>query len=221
MLAAIGGTGLMFAIYSQPDWTVTARYFAPYLPAALIMLWAGIVEAVEILLGMSRRLVVAAIALMLMLTSIFDGTTKISKMEEFPGYILAGKNLEPPSLWLRDHLPQDATIATRRIGALAYYSGHRIFDYTYGLPDREVARLVARQGRRFDTPTDPALADLWRTRAPEYLLEDSPVMDYIISSAGGTRERFSIHGLEYRVIRRFPIGSDAEWVLAGLASANQ
>ena len=42
MLAAIGGVGLAFAIYSPPDWTNMARHFAPYLPAALILLWAGV-----------------------------------------------------------------------------------------------------------------------------------------------------------------------------------
>ena len=41
MLAAVCSTGLMFAVYSPPDWTALPRYFAPYLPAALILLWAG------------------------------------------------------------------------------------------------------------------------------------------------------------------------------------
>ncbi len=98
--------------------------------------------------------------------------------------------------------------------ALSYYSHCRVFDYTYGLTEPEVARLVARHGRRFDTPTDPALAALWRARVPDYLLEDAAMMDYIVAQAGGTRERFSIHGIWYSVVEQFPIGNEVQWVLA-------
>jgi len=134
-------------------------------------------------------------------------------MAVYPGYVLAGRSLIEPAEWLRDHLAADATIATRRIGVVAYYSGRKVFDYTYGLPDPEVARLVACHGERFDTPTDPALEKLWRSRAPEYLLEDEAIVDGIIAKAAGCRERFAIHGIEYHVIRQFPIGDGANWVL--------
>ena len=109
---------------------------------------------------------------------------------------------------MRDHLPADATIATRRIGVLAYYSHRKVFDYVYGLADPEVARLVARQGRRFDLPTERALAALWRARAPDYLLEDGSVMDLIMARTGGAYRRFAIHGLAYRVVDKFTIGTD-------------
>jgi hypothetical protein len=115
---------------------------------------------------------------------------------------------------MRDHLPAGATIATRRIGAVAYYSQRPVFDYSYGLTDVAVARLVARHGGRFETPTDPALAQVWLSRRPEYLLEDGLIMDYILDQSGGTRQRFLIHGLPYRVIREFPLGRDGRWILA-------
>jgi hypothetical protein len=185
----------------------------------LILLWAGLLEAVRLLLGarvrpQTRQTVAAAVTFVLVLTDIFDGLATMARMEAFPGYVLAGKNLVGPAAWMRDHLPAEATIATRRIGALAYYSHRKVFDYTYGLPEPGVARLVARHGRRFDTPTDPALAALWRARAPDYLLEDGELIDYIISQASGVRRRFSIHGIEYRVIEQFPIGCNVQWVLA-------
>jgi hypothetical protein len=79
--------------------------------------------------------------------------------------------------------------------------------------------LVARRGRRIDTPTDPALAALWRARTPDYLLEDGPMMDMIVCEAHGVRGRFSIHGIEYRVVEQFPIGCEVRWVLARRISA--
>ena len=219
MLASVCGVGLLFAVYSPPDWTVLPRYFAPYLPAALILLWAGIGEALSLLLPtagrtQARQAIAGLTALLLVLTNIFDGQAKMARMEDFPGYVLAGKNLIGPAMWLREHLPDGATIATRRIGAVAYYSHRNVFDYAYGLPEPDVARLVARHGGRFDTPTDPALAALWRARAPDYLLEDAIMTDYIVSQAGGVRGRFTIHGIEYGVVEQFPIGHNVEWVLA-------
>ena len=64
-----------------------------------------------------------------------------------------------------EHLPAGVTVATRRIGALAYYSHLNVFDYAYGLTDPKVARMVGRRGRRFDLPGDPELAAAWRSRA--------------------------------------------------------
>ncbi len=240
MLAATTAVGLMFAIYSPPDWTALPRYFAPYLPAALILLWSGVEEAATLaaiahsrlslressvnpsllsrserrLSGRTGRLILAATAVVLMLTSIIDARTRMSRMEAYPGFILAGKTLIGPAQWMRDHVAADATIATRRIGVAAYYSGRQVFDYTYGLPEPEVARLVARRGERFDTPTDSALEKVWRTRSPDYLLEDDDIMDAIIAKARGSRERFAIHGIEYHVVREFPIGCEVAWVLA-------
>jgi hypothetical protein len=216
MLAATCATGLILAVYSLPDWTGLPRYFAPYLPAALILFWAGLNRAIQLLISrpQARQLVGAAVMVLLVLTSVFDGQAKMARFDDFPGYVLASKNLVEPSVWLRDHVPAGATIATRRIGTLAYYSERPVFDYMYGLPDRQVARLVSAQGHRFDTPTDPALAALWRARAPEYVLEDGPIIDYIASQSGGTRQQFSIHGIEYRLVEQFSIGHDAQWVLA-------
>jgi len=219
MLAAISGVGLAFAIYSPPDWTNVARHFAPYLPAALILLWAGVGEAMRRLWGdglrpRTRQSLAALVGFALVLVNISDVQTKLAQMEIFPGYVLAGKNLVGPAEWMRDHLPAEATIATRRIGVLAYYSHRKVFDYVYGLADPEVARLVARQGQHFDLPTERGLAAVWRRRAPDYLLEDASVMDQIVARAGGAYQRFSIHGLAYRVIDKFIIGCDAQWVLA-------
>jgi len=35
------------------------------------------------------------------------------QLETFPGYVLAGRNLVGLALWMRDHLPADATQVIR------------------------------------------------------------------------------------------------------------
>jgi hypothetical protein len=133
----------------------------------------------------------------------------------YPGYVMAGSTLREPASWIRDNLPAEATIATRRVGVLGYTAPQAIFDYTFGLNDRAVASLIQAKGRHFGDPRDPALESLWRARRPDYLLEDANVIDRI---ASGNRQGIRIHGFEYRVIRTFLIGKDAEWVLAARVS---
>ena len=77
-----------------------------------------------------------------------------------------------------------------------------------------MAARVAGRGTRFDA-TDDDLAPLWADRAPDYILEDDDIMADIIEQAGGTPDRFVVHGIAYRVVHSFPIGSKREWVLAG------
>jgi hypothetical protein len=120
---------------------------------------------------------------------------------------MAGEALVEPARWMRANLPADVLIATRRIGAAAFVGDKRVFDYSLGLTDRAVARRVRAAGKRFWSPADPGLADFWRDRRPDYLLEDSDVIDAIVAETGGSRDLFRIHGVPYRVVRSFPSAS--------------
>jgi hypothetical protein len=283
----IVGTGLLFALYARPDWTELGRYFAPYVPAALLLAGVGALDAERAVLTRARSggllrlwsLALAGVALAALLlggffldrtdfyrwtapavlalawgialeaesagaegpaggrfrrglapfalaaaAALYGAVGTLARATEgerlaYPGYILTSATLIPPALWMRDHLPPGARIASRRIGALAYFSGHPVFDYSFGLTEPEVARLIRRRGGPFDDPGDPALAALWRQRAPDYLLEEGDLVNRLgggRTSGGGGGLR--IHGLDYRVVRRFPIARGVEWVLAGRPS---
>ena len=219
MLLAITTTGLIFCLYSRPDWTLTGRYFGPYLPAALILLWIGLVEGVRAVFKlaadrMALHVGAGAVAGLMVIAGVFAGMLKFEQIEEFPGYVLASRNLVAPAIWIRDHVPSGATVASQRIGALSYYSERPVFDYKFGLTDRDVARQTNSAGHLFFDPNDPALADLWRLRAPDYLLEEPHWIDQIAKAAKGNRESFVIHGMEYQVIKQFEIGRRSSWLLA-------
>jgi hypothetical protein len=219
MLLAVTATGLLFAIYSPPDWTMMGRYFGPYLPAALMLTWLGVLRVARALWPRrsqrtTRAVACGAVALALAVVSLHGTKLGLARLDRYPGYVMASRTLIGPARWMAEHLDEGSTIATRRIGALAYYGGHPIFDYVYGLPDREVARRVGRRGRRINLPTEADIADLWRRRRPDYLLEDADIMQQIIAQSGGGPERFELHGVAYRLWRRFPIGPDQHWVLA-------
>lgn len=214
-LAAAAGSGLLFSIYAPPDWTLMGRYFAPFLPLAAIPLVRGTFAAARVVpprgsalgRGLAVAVVLVFVALGLWRTREHLGA---SALGEYPGYVLAGETLAGPARQLGRELPADAVIAARRIGALAYYSDRRVFDYAFGLTDRRVARRVAARGEPFESPGDPGLAEIWAEVAPGYVLEDRQTL-------GPPDERpglWRIHGRPYRLVRRFPLGGGAdEWLL--------
>jgi hypothetical protein len=213
--AAAAITGLLFGLYANPDWTLRGRYFAPYAPLALLLLALGTFDIARRLSALPRSASIAAAALIagVALPGIiqtFILLTPAARLS-YPGYVMAGSTLVGPAEWIRDALPADATIATRRVGVLGYTAPQTIFDYKFGLSDRAVAATIRAHNRQFDDPRDAALETLWRERAPDYLLEDGNTIDKI---AGGNRASFRIHGFEYRVVKTFAIGKDAEWTLA-------
>jgi hypothetical protein len=227
VLAAATATGLLFCIYAAPDWTEMGRYFAPYAPLAMVLFCAGLLATAAALMRVWNRTLDPSLSLFLIpLVAIPMAATTLGRAAEsarlaYPGYVLTGATLVAPSQWMRDNLAAEATIATKRIGILAYYSRRRVFDYTYGLAEKDVARLVSAHGTHFEDPNHPALAAAWRARAPDYLLEDGPVIDKIAAAAGGTRANFTIHGATYRVVRAFRIGKDADWTLAERVRSTQ
>jgi len=213
VLAAVAGTGLLFALYARPDWTFSARYFAPYLPAALLLLWVGALDLANRLWPARIAPLAAFGALLLTVLGLSFGA-RIGAMERYPGYVMAGRTLTGPSEEIARIVPEGDVIATRRIGALAYVSGREVFDYVYGLTEPEVAELVARRGKAFEQPSNPALEAVWKARAPGWILEDEAVLAEIARKAGGTLDRFALHGIAYGAVRKFPIAPDVEWVLA-------
>jgi len=215
LAAAATITGVLFGLYAAPDWTLRGRYFAPYAPLALLLLALGGLEIARRLSVQPRSAAVAAAGLVLCvaLPGVLQTFLLISDATRlaYPGYVMAGSTLVAPVQWIRDNLPADATIATRRVGVLGYTAPQAIFDYKFGLNDRAVAALIRAHNTQFDDPRDLALEALWRERAPDYLLEDGNIIDKI---AAGHRDGFRIHGFEYRVIKTFPVGKDADWTLA-------
>jgi len=221
-LLAVTFTGIFFALYAREDWTFLGRYFAPYLPAFLILLWLGLADVLaNTRLGSNtpqkRAAVLFLVALGLLLVGLFNQFEKFYKdiFQDYPGYVLASHTLVTPSLWISDNTPDGAIIAARRIGSLAYFSNRRVFDYKFGLPEPAVTALIRENQAYFDNPAHPLLSELWQGIQPDYILEDESVLLAIAQSTGGDLNGFQIHGIQYSEVIRFLIGRDTYWVLAG------
>lgn len=218
--AAAVVTGVIFALYAPDDWTGTGRYFGPYLPLAWLALWWGIAAAVERLFGGERRrtavvALTAAAAALLVAAGAWRGVGLLGweAAHSRPGYIYTAHTLIAPARRIAAEVPADATIATRRLGVLGWVSHRRLFDYAFGLTDRDVARAIRRRGDVFPDPRHPALAAAWRRRAPGYLLEDLDLVEEQLRP-GESLDRFTVHGISYRLLRRYPIGDGhAFWAL--------
>jgi hypothetical protein len=221
-LLAVTFTGIFFALYAQADWTFLGRYFVPYLPAFLILLWLGLIDVLaNTRLGRNtqkkRAAVLFLVGLGLLLVGLFNQFEKFYKdiFQDYPGYVLASQTLMTPSLWISNNTSDDAIIATRRIGSLAYFSNRRVFDYKFGLPEPAVTALIQENQAYFDNPAHPLLSELWQGIQPDYILEDESVLLAIAHSTNGDLSSFQIHGIEYIEVTRFLIGRDTYWVLAG------
>jgi hypothetical protein len=213
-------TGFIFSTYALPDWTFLGRYFAPYLPATLLLLWFGMIDVLSRLSskhGYAWHLWIAVIMITtLVMAGVLRTYAKLNPdaLSQYPGYVLASTTLIKPAHWIRDHLPENSIIATRRIGVLSYFSNNRIFDYRYGLTERKVAQLIGQRKHQFKSPNNPDLAMIWQRTQPDYLLEDDHVLKYIVKKSGGSLDSFTIHGITYHVVKRFTIGKNVQWVLA-------
>jgi hypothetical protein len=209
LLAAIAATGVLFVAYALPDWTSLARYAAPYAPAMLVLAWFALTPWFA-----GRRIAGVALLALLLGVNALDHVARHGMAARWPFYVVFAEPLVAPARWIAANTPPDAVIASRRIGALAFHGQRRVFDYAVGIADRDVPRLFVGHQRGIDTPNDPRLAALWRARAPTHLLEDDDVIDRIAREAGGTRARFVVHGVAYRVIRDFALGKERTWLLA-------
>lgn len=218
MAAGVILAGGAFALYAEPDWTGLGRYFAPYAPVAIVLLLAGCLWLEERLTaarratkGVGTAFVGAGLIVLGAIDMLYQGSP--GRLQSFPGYVMAGRSLVGPARWIGENLAEDALVATRRIGAVAYFGRRPVLDYSLGLTDRRITELVRTGGSRIWSPTDPRLRQLWQARPPDALLEDSDVIDRLLVQDGGTRARFEVHGIAYRVVQRFPVG---ERTTAGL-----
>ena len=219
-IVAIVLVGMSFCIYSQPDWSGMGRYFAPYVPVTTIAFWTGLIVIHRKLLsnlmsrsGQAKLLVLYAAIMVICNLLVTLNALGQATVNSYPAFVLTSEPLVEPALWIRGNLPDESIIATRRIGALSYYSQKNVFDYKFGLTNKEVAKLVNKHKRHFNDLYDPALKDIWKRVSPDYILEDLVIVDTAIRATKGKPERFEIHGIPYRLIKTFPISKTNEWGL--------
>ena len=125
------------------------RYLMPMLPAVLLMSVDGARTLVELAAQWIRSfrqggvshvvegMILAAIALQFGWTDVASETAYAEDCR----YI--GDRQVRTALWIRDHLPKDAIIATHDIGAIAYYSERRVVDMV-GLVSPEMINNIGR-----------------------------------------------------------------------------
>lgn len=218
VLAGASVLGFIFAIYSPEDWTCTPRYFAPYMPFAMFLLFAGLQNIVNNASSAGKSWFKMLLAASFLLVLVFFRFEQIKLLGnnargKYPGYVLTSEALFPAVADMAGLIKKDEWFAARRIGLLGYAGGFRVFDYVFGLPDREVVQARAKNEKRyFEDPGDSGLKDLWMQRKPGYLLEDRSRLLKLGSVVNGKIE-LQIHGCRYLEIRSYKLGKDEDWVL--------
>ncbi len=217
-------TGWFFSVYAAEDWTSTPRYLAPYLPYCILIILAGLTHS-QLLkiprLKLPLRVFYSAFFLLLLFSNLVDGLMHFSSAATnvYPGYVVNCRNLLTPALEINAMLPQNAVIATRRIGLLGYITGREIFDYKFSLPHKDViSALKKAKLQYFDEPDNENLAEIWQKRRPDYILEDTKTIKAIIERQGANFQSFKLHGITYYHKKSFKIGETECWMLYASAT---
>jgi len=209
--------GLAFALYSRPDWTHTGRYFAPYLPCTFILFAHGVRHVEEALATRARALakpaawVLLAIAIALPVRELVRFETKGETVH--PGFVMVGRTLVDPARWVGDHVPEDAVVACRRIGALSFFSQRRVFDFKYGLTEPRIARII-HATRRFPVlGRNPEYDAIWRDVHPGYVMEDADALAEFESPVDPSDGSIVLLGERFERVHAFNVSLDRTWVL--------
>lgn len=205
--------GYAFSIYAKPDWTCTARYFAPYIPVAFLFLLIGFQSVIsKVVARKYARPIVLGLGLTIVFTGCIDYHNWLQKFNEneYPMYVMNMQKLVPAAKWISMNTPETSIIASRRIGCLSFYSNRYVFDYRFGLTDKRVAYLV-RENQDLLNPNDNLLKNLWIKIKPDYFLEDSSVISKVKKYSSG--KGIDIHGFHYIEYDRFQINKHRYWVL--------
>jgi hypothetical protein len=204
--------GYGICIYGRDDWTQTPRLFAPYVPVAAIVLWLGVVEVWRRLAEPWLAVSCAALtAMMIMFAGVIEAYAYLRPQARAAKAVLMGEALVEPAVWTGDNVPDDAVIAGKIIGSLAYYSKKNVFDWKYGLTNREVARSIQKNMRHVSHLNDPMLRDEWINASPGYLTWEFPCDDD--GGTGAVWSSVTVHGMTYRPIKVFPLEPTTVWVL--------
>ncbi len=215
---AITTCAYLFALYAPTDWTRTGRYFAPYVPFMTMLavlgffyIYKNLVKNLESVFQSNIHLISGAVlSLYIIIASLsFLGYFNKINLETYPNFVMTSKNLTEPAKWIKENTSSDAVIATRRIGALAYYSDRYIFDFTYGLPNRDVASIIHKTKRPHDSPNATALKEIWTETSPDYILEDTQkILPLLVKP-----DTLYVQGEVFTILKKFRLNSSTDWIL--------
>jgi arabinofuranosyltransferase len=203
-------TGLVFAIYSRADWTGTDRYFAPYYPLAIIVFWSGAVYIVRatasgVIGHKATHMLIYCMAGAVVVINLGISVFNLRNIHKAPA--MASESLIVPSMWMGRFCEPSSIIACGRIGTVGYFSGRNIFDFSFGLTNRSVARARRENGGKPFDINDPALAEAWHKVNPQYVLVPPGMSD----ECNTTCDIF--FGTQYCLVHKWKIAEQETWFL--------
>jgi hypothetical protein len=141
-LIALLTTGFAFVLYANMDWMLFHRFLTPYAGVLLAMVTAGVVTACR--RAGPRWLLPASLAVLLALGVLPQKAASdwfVANEGRYPNHLMSARRLVDLGRSLFEVYGPEATLATKRVGAVPFYSRQVTYDLL-GLTDREIARVV-------------------------------------------------------------------------------
>lgn len=197
---------LAFVIYARSDWMPFGRLLVPVWPLAC---WLAVRGVGSLARSPGRRALLSVGAMACALVASFAMTGRALRRAEV-WELMRGDAMRAGGRWLTAHAAVGETVATVRLGGLAYELADRPVWDMAGLTDRDAGRHVARAGR-IAWAGNPVAA-----RRPDW-----------IAVASDTKRRFphddpdlaATLARDYRLVGTVPQAPSCEWRMYRRVSA--
>jgi hypothetical protein len=178
----------------------------------------------------NEKIIFSAVFISFLMAGIFNYSIWISKIREnsYPFYVMTSKKLFEPCKWICKNLPQNSTIATKRIGLISFITQCRIFDFKFGLTNKKVAGVLKeKEISSIDFPWKKEIKEIWQRENPDYYIEDSHelVKEFLAINKKNQdnadindtfdlkKLEFNIWGVRYSYMKSFGISESIKWVI--------
>jgi hypothetical protein len=180
------------------DWMGFGRFFLPVLPLSLILFFAITDPSKNSSEGSSQKSpliwISAAVLILFSSANVYQAVRAHSYKQDYPYLVMNASGLTLTGKWIAQNFPEETVIATKRQGAIPFYSKKRSIDIL-GLTEKNVARIIY-ENRNIKEQSQ---------RISEYVLSLEPDVIILFSTGtedGGfifdrTRPKDKMHYLEY------------------------
>jgi hypothetical protein len=127
------------------DWMSFGRFFLPVLPLSLILFFAITDPSTNSQSSSPNRSTMLGISIAILIlfaaANIFQAVRAQAHKQDYPYLVMNTSGLTQTGKWLNEKLPEDTRIATKRQGAVPFYSKKRSIDIL-GLTEKNIARII-------------------------------------------------------------------------------
>lgn len=206
-------------VHARGDWMALSRFLVPLTPLLVGIGYAALLR------NLAPRPLIGVLVILIAGLNAIQIAEQVTAFRagEYPQNVMAGQPQRLAGEWLRDNLPSDAVIATKRIGGVGYYSGLRLVD-TLGLTDQRLAMIRHNSPERGEAEQQAIATEVFARHPDAILLAvmkrwdkvplDQPAPDVANNLRDADNALYAgLQSHRYKFLRRIPQGGSGEFAV--------